>query len=60
MAEKPVRIETFMGQGSDQVMFTLIYADGYRTAYWLPFWKAIWHACKLMWRGVEIVDTSDV
>jgi len=58
VSEKPVRIETFMGEGTDQVMFTLVYADGYRRAYWLPFWKAIWHVCVLLWRGVDVQDKT--
>ena len=54
MSEKPIHIEVSMGDGSDQVMFTLIYSDGYRTAYWLPFWRACWEAMRLIWRGVDV------
>ena len=58
MAEKPVSVETYMSGSTDQVMFTLIYADGYRRSYWLPFWRAIWHSFALMCRGVEVKDVS--
>lgn len=56
MSEKPIRVEVSMGEGSDQVMFTQVFADGYRTAYWLPFWRACWHAFRLILRGVQVKD----
>lgn len=56
MAEKPTHIEVSMSKGSDQVMFTLVYADGYRTAYWRPFWRAAGHIFKLLWRGFDVRD----
>ena len=45
-----------MAEGSDEVMFTLVYASGQRRTYWRPFWRALWHCIQLMWSGTKIVD----
>lgn len=52
-------VETFMREGGDQVMFTQVYSDGHRSVYWLPFWRACWHAWKLMFKGVTVKEMSD-
>jgi hypothetical protein len=54
MAERPTHIEVSISDGSDQVMFTLVYADGYRSVYWLTGWRGIWHMAKLIWRGFDV------
>jgi hypothetical protein len=53
-----LRVETFMREGSDQVMFTEVYANGHRASYWLPFWRALWNCWKLILRGIEVEDRS--
>lgn len=59
MSEKPTSVEVSMTEGSDEVMFTLVYADGSRSSYWRPFWRALWHCVQLIWNGVRVVDRID-
>jgi len=58
MREKPVKVVSYMNKDSGQVMFTLIYADGYRVVYWLPFWRGVWEAIRFIWSGVEFEDDT--
>ena len=58
MAEKPAHVEVSMSDGSEQVMFTMVYPDGRRVPYWKPFWRAHIHVIKLIWQGLEVKDVG--
>lgn len=58
MTDKPVRIDVNMSAGQDEVLFTLVYADGYRSSYWKPFWPALWHIIRLNMSGLNVVEAK--
>jgi hypothetical protein len=59
MMDKPIQVEVSMRDGSDEVMFTDVFQDGYRRYYWLPFWRACWHCWKLIFSGVTVKEPSN-